>query len=86
MLVALILACGSEEKDTSDVSNELEEYEGDAAGECSDGADNDRDGKIRLMMKAVKALRIVTQEPSSEVSTEPSEVSTDETSTEPSSE
>ena len=45
MLIALVLACGSE-KDTSDVSNEVEEYEGDAAGECSDGADNDRDGKF----------------------------------------
>ena len=39
MLVALILACGSEDNDTSDVSKEVEEYEGDAAGECSDGAD-----------------------------------------------
>ena len=35
----LLLSCGEEEKGEEDV-----EYEGDDAGECSDGADNDMDG------------------------------------------
>ena len=33
---SLFLACGDGEK--------TDDYEGDAAGECTDGADNDRDG------------------------------------------
>ena len=61
MLIALVLACGTEEKDTSDVSNELEEYEGDAAGECSDGADNDRDGKFDCDDEGCEGSPIATQ-------------------------
>ena len=39
MLLYLILACG----DKLDNGDEIIAYEGDDAGECSDGADNDKD-------------------------------------------
>ena len=47
MLIALVLACVVAEKILRMFRMTVEEYEGDAAGECSDGADNDRD-EIRL--------------------------------------
>lgn len=42
MLLYLLFACGDKVEEGEEISST--EYEGDEAGECSDGADNDQDG------------------------------------------
>lgn len=40
------LACAGAGKSTDTAGDGADEYEGDEAGECTDGADNDRDGRF----------------------------------------
>ena len=86
MVIALILACGDEAKETTEVASEPVEFEGDDAGECSDGADNDRDGTFDCDDEGCQGSPDCDAEPSTEPSSEVSSETSSEPSTEPSSE
>ncbi len=62
------------------------EYEGDEAGECSDGADNDRDGDFDCDDEGCEGSPDCTDEPSSEPGNEPSNDPSSEPASEASSE
>ena len=79
MWFALLLACGEK-------FDNPESYEGDDAGECSDGADNDLDGQFDCNDDGCAGSPDCeqTDEPSDEPSGEPSDEPSDEPSNEPS--
>ena len=81
MWFALLLACG-------DKFENPESYEGDEAGECSDGADNDLDGLFDCNDEGCAGSPDCegTDEPSDEPSGEPSGEPSNEPSGEPSNE
>lgn len=86
MLFTLLLACGEEKEVTSEPTEEAQEFEGDEAGECTDGADNDQDGAFDCDDDGCESSPDCDSEPSSEPGSEPSTEPSSEPSSEASSE